>query len=65
MTIEHDQTLSEQLPGLRKEERHEFTLVFTAWKHSKDVSTECEEGEMTCPTSDGGAHKDKTRNVAS
>jgi len=60
VAIEHNQTLSEQFPGLRKEDRHGFTLVFTAWKHSKDESGECDEGEMTCPTSDGGAHKDKT-----
>merc|ERR1719483_1680309 len=30
VAIEHNQTLSDQFPGLRKEDRHGFTLVFTA-----------------------------------
>ena len=58
VAIDHNQTLSDQFPGLRKEDRHGFTLVFTAWKHS-DEAGECAEAEMMCPTSDGGAHKDK------
>jgi len=58
VAIEHNQTLSDQFPGLRKEDRHGFTLVFTAWKHA-DEEGACYEGEMTCPTTDGGVHADK------
>ena len=58
VAIDHNQTLSDQFPGLRKEDRHGFTLVFTAWKHV-DQSGECGEAEMQCPTSDGGSHADK------
>jgi len=57
IAIEHNQTLSDQFPGLRKEDRHGFTLVFTAWKHA-DEGGACSEGEMTCPTTDGGVHAD-------
>ena len=57
VAIEHNKSLSDQFPGLRKEDRHGFTLVFTAWRHV-DQSGECSEAEMMCPTSDGGAHAD-------
>jgi len=49
--------LSDQFPGLRKEDRHGFTLVFTAWTHADEEGL-CGEGEMTCPTTDGGVHGD-------
>ena len=57
VAIDHNQSLSDQFPGLRKEDRHGFTLVFTAWKHV-DEGGECGEAEMQCPTSDGGSHAD-------
>ena len=44
----------------RKEDRHGFTLVFTAWRHGDAKTGECGEAEMTCPTSDGGAHRWQT-----
>jgi len=57
VAIEHNQTLSDMFPGLRKEDRHGFTLVFTAWTHADEEGV-CGEGEMTCPTTDGGVHGD-------
>jgi len=60
VAIDHNKSLSDQFPGLRKADRHGFTLVFTAWKHSDVETGDCEESEMKCPTSDGGAHKDKS-----
>ena len=58
VAIEHNESLSSQFPGLRKEDRHGFTLVLTAWRHAARDSGECEETEMVCPNTDGGAHRD-------
>ena len=58
VAVEHNSSLSDQFPGLRKEDRHGFTLVFTAWRHAARESGECEESEMACPNTDGGAHRD-------
>lgn len=60
VAIEHNTSLSDQFPGLRKEDRHGFTLVFTAWRHGDEETGECGEAEMMCPTSDGGAHGDQS-----
>ena len=60
VAIEHNMSLSDQFPGLRKEDRHGFTLVFTAWRHGDEETGECGEAEMMCPTSDGGAHGDQS-----
>jgi len=70
VAIEHNASLSDMLPGLRKSDRHGFTVVFTAWRHAvghvgerpnthADGPEGCEEGEMTCPNTDGGAHADR------
>jgi len=58
VAIEHNASLSDMLPGLRKSDRHGFTVVFTAWRHA-DGPEGCGEGEMTCPNTDGGAHADR------
>lgn len=55
VAIEHNITLSNLFPALRKSDRHGFTIVFTAWRHA-DVDGECKETEMVCPNSDGGVH---------
>ena len=60
VAIEHNKSLSDQFPGLRKEDRHGFTLVFTAWRHGDEETGDCGEAEMMCPTSDGGAHGDRS-----
>ena len=60
VAIEHNMSLSDHFPGLRKEDRHGFTLVFTAWRHGDEETGECGEAEMMCPTSDGGAHGDQS-----
>ena len=60
VAIEHNTSLSDQFPGLRKEDRHGFTLVFTAWRHGDKETGDCGEAEMMCPTSDGGAHGDRS-----
>ena len=55
VAIEHNMTLSNLFPALRKSDRHGFTIVFTAWRHA-DQEGFCKESEMVCPNSDGGVH---------
>ena len=57
VAIEHNASLSDSLPALRKSDRHGFTVVFTAWKHAEDGS--CPDDDMVCPNTDGGVHADK------
>ena len=56
VAIEHNKTLSDAFPVLRKSDRHGFTVVFTAWRHADDAGS-CGDAEMTCPNSDGGVHE--------
>lgn len=59
VAVEHNKTLSDLLPALRKSDRHGFTVVFTAWKHSNEDGS-CPETDMVCPNSDGGVHAERS-----
>lgn len=58
VAVEHNKTLSDSFPSLRKSDRHGFTIIFTAWRHADNTGS-CDDSEMVCPNSDGGVHADR------